>query len=211
LSACPAPAQAPSNPGESLLERFYRLFRFPTIAVGMAAAAAVAVLLLYPPHLQQSILAVSSVPWEGIAKPKALPSSMKRIAVALTVKGFDPPLSEQKVDALYQALAPSMELQERFQVASPRAVKDSVGRIFSRPRDTKEALALVGSHLNVSVVAVTTVESALNGARVQTELIDPVSGRVQLRGPSAEVPLAELDRAVRESAFTLLLPAGKKD
>jgi hypothetical protein len=193
---------------ESLLDRLYRRFRFPAVAMGVAAAAVLAMVLLHSPDMPQSVIALSGVTWERAPKPKAIQATAGSAAIALVLKDFDPPLPREKIDALYQALAPSMDVYERFHVVPPATVKDAVDSRDKRITDTMQLVERLGKKLHLAAALVVTVTARPKGATVELELVDTASGQIKARKTEDNIPEADLERKLRDSALSMLLTAG---
>ncbi len=139
---------------ESFIDRVYRLFRFPAIAVGVATAAVLAFVLLRPPQMPQSVMALSSVAWEKAPKPKDLLPSAKRAAIVLALKDFDPPWPKERIDGLYEALAPPVEMYARFHIVPPRVVGESLDRSDLKLPQTSAVVDALAKKLSLSAVVV---------------------------------------------------------
>ncbi len=98
-------------------ERFRNWFRVPAFAAGAVAAAILLVVVLYPRDFTVPDVGLSSVTWEGVPKPKAI---RDRAAFVVTFKGTCPALAQKRIDEIFQALKPDMELSERFDVIPRR-------------------------------------------------------------------------------------------
>jgi len=188
-----------------LVEGFSRLFRVPALAAGAVAAAVLLVVILYPHEMPQSVVALSSVTWDGTPRPKSFDQSRKRVAILVALKGFDSPMTQQRIDSFYESLAPTMELYERFSVISPGVIRETVSKGWARAQDRSDLLAGIKGSLDVSEVVFVTVEAGTEGASVVTELIDTTLGIIMAQGTLKGVSDADLERTIRQSAFSMLL------
>jgi hypothetical protein len=179
----------------------------PALAAGAIAAAVLMAVLLYPSEIPQSLMAPTSVTWEGTPRPKSFEPSANRLAMLIAFKGFDRPVPQAEVDALYQALAPTMELYERFQILPPKVVKDAVQKGRSALRDRTELLDRLKKRLNISYAVMVTITSRAGHAEIQVELVDTEGGKVKAEKTEANVSEKELERAVRQSALSVMLSA----
>ncbi len=193
----------------NFIDQVFRLFRFPAIAAGVAAAAVLAFVLLRPPQMPQSIMALSSVAWEKAPKPKGLVPSAKRAAIVLVLKDFQPPLSRERIDALYEALAPPVELYALFQFVPPSEVRESLDRADLRLPHTRAVVDALAKKLSLSAVLVVTVTAQEQEARVLVDLLDTSTGKVTSHQTETHVSLTNLDNALRQLALAALLPAEK--
>ncbi len=73
--------------------------------------------------MTQPMIALSSVSWEGIPKPKSI---QKKAAFVVLFKDFKDPVPQKQIDSLYEALQPSMELNERYGIVSPAEISEAV-------------------------------------------------------------------------------------
>ena len=201
-SRMPLPAQLDS---ESFLDRVSRMFRFPAIAVGVATAAVLGFVLLRTPDMPQSVVALSSVAWEKAPKPKALHASDKNAAIILVLKDFDPPWPKERIDRLYEALVPPVEVYDRFRILSPAAIKESLGRSGLKARETGSVVAALAKGLSLTTVVVVTVTARGQAASVQVDVIDTSSGRLTMQKAAAYVPGGNLDSTARQLTLDALL------
>ena len=121
-----APKQvSPERPRwvQTIWESLARFWRAPAMAVGVAAAVLVLVVTFYPRDMTQPMIALSSVSWEGIPKPKSI---QKNAAFVVLFKDFKDPVPQKQIDSLYEALKPSMELNERYGIVSPAEISEAV-------------------------------------------------------------------------------------
>ena len=93
------PIRPATSATSGLKSRFLRHFMFPSLALGAAAAAIMAVFLLLPHEISQSVVAPGSIVWENIPKPKALSGARHRAAVLISLTGFSSRWPEQQVNA----------------------------------------------------------------------------------------------------------------
>lgn len=193
------------RPGLRLFGRFRRLLRAPAIAAAAVAAAMLAVIVFYPYETPRSILALSTVSWQATPKPKSGHMSDRRAAVLLVLKDFAEPLPQSRIDSLYEALAPTMEMYERVRIVPPAMVKQAMEKKSVAFQDVDRIPAWLGKELNVGSVALVTVAAGPKGISVQSTLVDTKSGAVLAQQGERGVPEAEIDKKVRQSVRTLFL------
>jgi hypothetical protein len=206
----PSAERSPSSAqpdSESLFDRVCRMFRFPALAVATAAAAVLVFVLLSPPQMPHTVMALSSVAWENAPKPKALQPSGKSAAIVLVLGDFEPPWTQDRIDKLYEALMPPVEVYDRFRVLSPRAVKGSLDRSALALRDTGAAVAALAQKLGLTAVVVVTLAGRRQAASVQVDVIDASSGRVTAQKTAAPVPSANLVPTINALVLAALVPA----
>lgn len=187
-----------------LKPRFLRRFMFPSLALGAAAAAILVVFLMLPREIPQSAIATSSVSWQGTPKPKALPRSRHRTALIISLRGFPTRWPEQRIDTLYRAIRPGMDVYESFDLISPQRVTEAVHESGQPLRNTRDVVTLLGHELNVSRVAVVSIRSADGGLTVQGNLVDATSGTSLERVPETRVSTGDVESAVAQVASDLL-------
>lgn len=196
-----------------ILERFFRWVRIPALAAGAAAAVVLLVILLYPKEIPESVVALSSVAWEQAPRPKEFAPSRPRIAVILAFKGFDQPVKQEEIDSFYRALVPSMAIQERVQILPPAALKEAIHDRAVKARDQKQLLTTLSANLGVSQAVIVTVEGGPQGqgSRVASRLVDTASGAALASTAEEGVAPNELEQAVKQSVFGLLVADERRD
>ncbi|MDQ7785518.1 MAG: zf-HC2 domain-containing protein [Desulfomonilaceae bacterium] len=172
--------------------RIFKRFMFPALGVGAAAAAAVLMfVLVMPGEIPQSVIAPGSVTWETVPKPKALQDSRYRTAVVVALKGFPTKWPQSRVDSLYRALAPTMELSQRFEILPPELVSETIREERTRLRTKHDMVTLLRKKLDVERVAIVVVSPDRDQMKIQGELID-TRGNVSLHR-TGEKPVAKED------------------
>jgi hypothetical protein len=209
------PAQSDANspatvPRETVLDRLSQWFRFPAVAVGVAAVALLAVVLLRSPDMPQSMIALSSVTWDGAPKPKAIQAAGGRAAIALVLKNFDPPLSHKQVDSLYRALAPTMPIYERFSMVPPDAFRDAIDSRDRELTDTRQLVERVGKKLSLTACLVVTLTSRSGSVDMKLDLVDISAGRITDSTTIDHVPIGDWESTMRESALVMLQSQGTR-
>lgn len=189
--------------GESWFSRISRLFRFPTLAAA-AAAAILAGVILYPRGMPEEMIALSPVAWEQVARPKGLDHAPKRLAMVVVLKGFTERYSQARIDAIYRALAPSMDISERYQVLAPAQVRDSLRKARPSPDDTGKVLATLAQGLDVSTAAMIIIRQRAKVFDIEAQLLDAKSGSIQAHKSEARVPEDQLEHRVCAVVFGML-------
>jgi hypothetical protein len=199
----------PHGPSMSPIEQLFGRLRFPALAAGAAMAAVLLVVLLYPKDKPYVPIALSSVTWQGVPKPKSFGPSRHRAAILLVLKDFPAALPQKKVDAFYQALAPTMELYKRFQIVSPAELTDAIEEGQVRADSRKAVLRSLHKKLGVSTAVVVTLMPRGGGMRIRSELIDTASGAVRAEETVEQVADAYVPSKIRQAVFRLLGSHGK--
>jgi hypothetical protein len=202
-------AADPGRPGKTAkpwwrIEGLRDLFRSPAWAVGMAAVAVVLVVILYPREIPQQLIATSAVTWEDVAKPKAFQPGAKRTAIIMSLKDFQPPLSQKRIDSLYTAIAPTMELYERYQIITPATVRDAVKKGAIDPSDRSATLDGLREKMGVTVAVFVTVKSRAEASSIEAELVDAKTGNVIKKLSEPMVADKDLESGIRHAVFNLL-------
>jgi hypothetical protein len=187
------------------LERFQEWFRAPAWAIGAATVAVLLVVVLYPREIPQQMMAMSSVTWESVARPKTFRPEAQRAAVVMALEDFPAPLSRKRVDDLYNALAPSMAVYERYQMVPPASVSEAVRRGSLDPSDRKSMVEGLREKMGVALAVFVTVRTRAETARVEAELVDTKNGNVIKRLAEPSVSGKDLESALRKTVFDLLL------
>lgn len=207
-----ASEKSPTTRGFSdLLEAFPRWLRAPALAAGAAVAVVLLIIFFYPREIPQSVVALSSVAWEQAPRPKQFDASRPKLAVILAFKGFDTRVSQEKIDSLYESLAPDMSIQQRVQILPPAALKEAIRNGIVNARDQNDLLTSLRTGLGVSQAVVVTFETEPQGVRVDSRLIDTSAATViASRAMQGSSPW-KLDQALRQSVFSLLTESERRD
>jgi hypothetical protein len=202
-----APKQvSPERPRwvQTIWESLARFWRAPAMAVGVAAAFLVLVVTFYPRDMTQPMIALSSVSWEGIPKPKSI---QKNAAFVVFFKDFKDPVRQKQIDSLYEALKPSMELNERYGIVSPAEISEAVksGQVLSN--NSTAMIEGLRKNLNVSRALIITVFPSADKLAARIEFIDTISGKTLQMKTEERIEQSELPARVRSYALGMLLPS----
>jgi len=187
------------------LERFREWFRAPAWAIGAATVAVLLVVILYPREIPQQMIAMSSVSWENVAKPKAFHPEAQRAAIILALRDFPASLSKTRVDALYTAVAPSMEVYERYRVVPPASVSEAVRKGAIDPSDRNTMLSGLREGMGVALAVFVTVRSRAEVTSIEAELVDTKNGDVIKKIAEPSVADKDLESGIRKAVLNLLL------
>ncbi len=201
----PAPRQIrPRTPrwGQIFLQNLARLWKAPAMAAGVAAAVLLLVVTFYPRDITRPMIGLSSVKWEGVPKPKSL---QKNAAFVVFFKDFKDSVSQQQIDSLYEALKPSMELNERYNILSPAEISESIKTGEVSSSDRAAMIEGLRKNLNVSRVLVVTVLPSADKLAARIELIDTISGKTLQTQTNENIGLRDLAARVRSNVFSMLL------
>lgn len=188
-----------------------RLFRAPMLPLAsVAAAAALAVVLLYPGGHIEPMVGLSDVPWRTVnAGPNGTAKSLvavekQRVAILLLFEGLRKRPPQKLIDSLYRELQPPDDLYGRFEFADPASVKASIGGMQIDPDNHKLLLQRLEQHLKASMALIVSVAGQKNAYRVSGQLIDTKTGDSLQRTVVSEVNDADLAATVKDSAVSLL-------
>lgn len=193
----------PASTEPSLAERFRQWFRVPMFAAGAVAAAILLVVVLYPRDFTIPNVGLSAVTWEGVPKPKALRT---RAAFIMTFKDFADPLPQKRIDEIYQALKPDMDLSQRFEIIPPAELKAAAksGEIMIDPQRLGETLESLNKKLNVSRVAMFTLEPSDGKYSAKVQLMDATSGTTLNEKTESAIAENQLSDKIREMVLGIM-------
>ncbi len=209
--------QAPQVPlegkglGARLASFFGRLLHAPMLPLAsVAAAAVVAVILLYPSQRIEPMLGFSDVQWR-VARtgPKGTPKSLvavekQRVAILLLFEGLREKPSQEFIDSLYRELQPPGELCGRLEFVDPPRVKASISTIQFDPDNHKTVLDRLARDLHVSRALIVSVAVQKNAYRISGQLVDTKTGKSLEQTVISDVKDSALAETVKDSAISLL-------
>lgn len=212
-----------------LLQYLSTLFTVPKTAIGAVAAALLIAFLLYPADEPSPVLGLSTVTWSQVeplhrydhippavgAEPigrlpfaQGLRDKTPRVAILIYLLGFDGPVSQERIDSLYQALAPPAQLTRRFSFVTPLEMKESLGPMGHKPLGRKELLDLLRTKREISEALVVTVSQQGDRFGIKGELVNVPAGNTVTTSSEQSIPGSQLEARLKQIAFTLLT---KKD
>lgn len=132
------------GPLKTIHDFFSSIFQMPVFLVGAAAAAILAVVLLYPRVDAPPQLALSDVTWKsnlGLmgARPTSGDASKPRVAAVVMFDGLQAPWPQDQIDEIYWELRPTRRMRKHLSFVSPEQVKKMLGGV--RPRSSVEKVA----------------------------------------------------------------------
>lgn len=160
------------------IERLRAMFDVPTWAIGAATVVVLLAIILYPREVPQSVIALSSVTWGNVPKPKTFQAVPKRTAIIILLKDFHPAVDQPAIDALYEAVAPSMDIYERYYVVPPDLIRDLVGKGLVDPSNRTIMLRKLKDHLDLTSIVNISAVSRAEGIAFEAELIDVSTGTI---------------------------------
>lgn len=204
------PSEARGGPFP-LSDRLRRFFTVPSLAAAAAAAVILIVVLSAPREIPQHVIAASTVEWQGVSKPKTFQPSRRRLAIVIALTGFAEPMPQAEVDALYRAIAPDMDLFERFEFVTPATVSQAIRDAGSPPLDTNGVLTILRTRLGVTRALIITVHSSVDGVEIQTEMVDLVN-RYSIGEQTERLESrSDLEPKIRSVVYTFFQSHGLKE
>ncbi len=182
------------------MERLNRWFKLPKIAVA-AAVAVMLVLILYPRPPIESEVGLTSVRWEDVLRPKTI----QKAAVLLVLKNTKPPLPQARIDSIYEALKPDMDVSSRFGMVSPAVLSAAIKNREVSADGEKRLLRGLHENFNVSVAVLVDLTRKGDGFDVRIKMVDAVGGKTLHTAKLPDVPDEQLDQKVGEVVKGLLL------
>jgi hypothetical protein len=159
---------------------------------------------LVPREVPRQVVVLSPVAWANVPKPKTLPASRNRAAIIIALEDFPKPLQQTEIDALYRAVAPSMELYERLWILPPNVVKEAVENGLVRTANTGEILRGLRKEFDISVVALATLIARPKAVDIQVQLIEADSGKTLLTRRLSGVREDQSGPKIREEVSAIL-------
>jgi len=185
--------------------RLRAMFDAPGWAIGAVTVVVLLAVFLYPRETPPSVIALSSVTWENAPKPKVLQPTSKRAAIIIVLKDFRPEPGRTKIDALYDAVTPTMDVYERYYVAPPAKITEAVRKGLVDPSDRTKMLRGLRDHLDLNKVVVITAVSEPEGTAFEADLIDTTTGKTLGKKTGSKLAEADLGPEIRSAALNFLL------
>jgi hypothetical protein len=181
-------------------------------AFGIAMALVVVTLVLpsYAGHDSTWTVGISSVTWKKPAKDRKLNlmspilSREENISIVILFKGFQPPPSQESIDALYRALTPPVELERVFDFTSPAQAGEALRRDEIDPANSESLVRSMGRDLPVSRVLVVRLLAKGDHVTVQCNLREAKTGKTIGRQSEESVLKEHLAEKLRTMAHSLL-------
>lgn len=209
------------------------IFRFPTLAIGTAVAAILAVMLLYPHGTVPTFIGVSSENWQE-AIPQATPKSLfsevparkqmakpaplvghefakpmffevpkPKICSVIIFHGFEKPLHQSTVDSLYEGLKPTAELEQKFQFSTPGQLKQFLDKIADRNLSPNDTLNEFYKESAIKFALIANVKAEKDKFGLKTQVVDTLNGQILAEYTQSGLSGTELAARVNNS-LTLL-------
>ncbi len=205
------------------------IFKMPTLALGTAIAAILAVILLYPHGTVPIVIGVSSENWEE-AIPQPIPKSLfpqtpmrkqigaspprsareapkpmffeapkPRVAPIIIFHGFDKPLPQSTVDSLYEQLRPRGELERRFKFSAPAQLEQFLAKVSDRHLSATDTLSEFYKEQKLDFALIANVKSEKDKFGLKSQLIDTRNGQILAEFIESGLSGADLASKVNDS------------
>lgn len=185
-----------------------RLMRWPAFAAAASAAVAVVLLVvvLFPRDQENLTIGLSSTSWQTSPRPKsAMGQDRRQVALVILFKNFPKTMPQSEIDRLYQALAPTMELSERYRIISPGDLSRALAGLGKAQVQKKEIVASLKKNLDVSTAVLITISPSGKGFAVEADLVDAGRGSSVRRRTADGVTRSDLSTRLRQEADAVLL------
>jgi hypothetical protein len=161
--------------GISLWEKIYAWFKIPAVALSAVAAIAL-VMVIYPYTVQKPyIVGLSPETWEGAFKAKAV---RPKAAILLMFADAKNRPSQEKIDTIYRALEPGMDVSEAFEIVAPAVLSNAIKSGKVDPYDRDRMLNDLNRQLGVTTAVLLTIVSSNGRTDARMEKVATQSGRV---------------------------------
>ncbi len=162
------------EPTITIFDRISNFFRLPSIAIGTAIAVLLVVVFMLPQDESGQLgIGFSSVNWEGMMRPKTI---QEKAAFIVIFPKSDEKLSQKNVDSIYQALAPDMDMNERFHFVTPAAVSAAIKSKDVNIGNTRQLLTDLDKKLNVAYAAIISIDGKDESYSYKVELYNTQTG-----------------------------------
>lgn len=191
--------------GESL---WRRLMRWPAFSAAAAAtvAAVVLVVVLFPKGHGELSVGLSSITWEAAPRPKtAMGAERSPVALVILFKDFPKSMPQREVDALYQALEPTMELNERYRIVSPGDLSRAMAGLGKARLGKKEIVDSLKKRLQISTAVLVTISPSGTDFSVEADLVDATRGNTLRRRTADGVSRSDLGARLKLETDGVLL------
>ncbi len=184
--------------------RFFKKFRIPALAAGLAAAVIVAAVLMLPPNMPEYAVMLGTGSWETVPKPKE-GLGRPRLATVIVFKGFERQPSQSHIDELYDAAAPTMSVYERYHMIPPDAFRDRWKKDPLSSSDRTSLMRWLHEKLNASRAAIVTISPDAKEVSLEVDLLDTTTETVLQHEVARNVPQDVLKETLRRLVLTALL------
>ena len=188
------------------MERLRAMFDVPAWAIGSRTVVVLLANVLYQREVPPSLIALSSVTWENVPKPKTLQPPPKRTAIIIALKDFRPtPVDHQQ---LMHCTMRSLRLwicTSAIMLPRRLLISEAVRKGLVDPSDRTKMLRELKDHLDLNNVVLITAVSEREGIAFEADLVDATTGNSLGRKTGSRVAEADLGQEIRQAALSLLL------
>jgi len=127
-----------------------------------------------------------------------------KVSMVILLKGFSESLPQDRVDELYNALDPSLEMRRRFEFIPPGQVKKSIGVAEFEPVNLSELGGKLQKELGVSKLVAITLTPERHGVGIETQILDTETRTILAQTRDREISSDDIVSRLSQSARTLL-------
>lgn len=187
---------------------WHRLMRWPAFSAvaAVAVAAVLLVVVLFPRGHGDFSIGLSSITWEAAPRPKtAMGGDRSPLALVILFKGFPKSMPQREVDSLYQALEPTMELNERYRIVSPGDLSRAMAGQGKARLGKKQIVDSLKKRLEVSTVVLVTISPSGPDFSVEADLVDATRGNTIRHRTANRVSRSDLGARLKQEVNAVLL------
>lgn len=190
------------SPTRGLLEKL-TVFLRPRLVTASALAAAILVLVLVWPTQRGDIeVGLSSVAWQEMMKPKTF---LPKMAFVVMHKK-DQNIPQSRIDAVYEALQPPMQLSNYYEITSPAALSEAIVNKSIDTSDTKDMLRQFKKYINISETVLITISDQGETSGFEAQKVENSSLRVSASLKKTGIDRRNLNDEIRSAVLTLIAP-----
>lgn len=209
--------RVPEHPGNEQNSRigteeseglWQRLMRLPAFSAAAAAAVAAVLLVvfLFPRDHGDLSVGLSSATWEAAPRPKtAVGGERKPVALVILFKDFPKTMPQKEIDALYQALEPTMELNERYRIVPPADLSRALAGVGKARPGKKEIVESLKHRLDISTVVLLTISPLADNFAIEADLVDATLVNSVQRQTAQGVKRSDLGARLKQEVYAVLL------
>ncbi len=178
------------------------------LAVIVAAACVMLAATSYALAEGEPMFALSSVTWQkqpGVtAKGTLSPQGKPRVAFIIIFRGIRTPITQERIDAMYEELTPTPDIRDRVEILAPHDIKTAIVGKGLRPEQRAALLQVISSDLGAAGVLFVDISGRESGFEIVGEFVDAGTGAV-VHKERVEVP-GEAQLVAGMHAWLSLIP-----
>ncbi len=183
---------------EPFIEKLIHWIR-PRVTIPALVAAIVLLVFLYQEGVHRDMVGLTSVAWENLPQPKDGTNGHRRdLLFVIVFEGFKQPLPQNKIDSLYRAITPDIDVLNRYRVVSPAQVSSVIKESRQTVASSRDVFrVLAGRWKNGLALVITITPSSMGfvmNAKLQDLLLDRELGTVHTK----DVPFKDMEESMRK-------------